>query len=268
MKISFSTLACPDWNWEKIVCEAKRLGYDGIELRGIEREFDLSRLKPFLDENIDNTKKLLQEKNLEICCLDTSCRFHEKENIEKYLTEGMAAVDLAQKLDCKYIRVFGDAIPDKDKEEEMLVQIASSLNILGKYAHGKGVTVLVESHGSFSTGDELLKLMQRTDKEIGVIWDVTNAYVRCSEPTEDTFNKIKSYIKHTHIKDAKGDYPNAKLCMIGEGDLSIKQMINLLKSIGYEGWLSLEWEKAWHPELEEPETVLDVYINHIKKLLD
>lgn len=268
MKVSFTTLACPDWSWEKIVDESHRLGYDGIEIRGIEREMDLSRLKPFSQENIDKTMKVLQEKNLEICCLDTSCKFDNKADNEKYLKEGRAAIDLAQKLNCKFIRVFGNDIPNKNKEEEIIKQIASSLNELGNYAKGKGVTVLVETHGAFSTGDAMLKLLQHiSSKEVEVLWDVTNAYVDFGEPPEVTFNKLSSHIKHTHLKDAKGKHPNAELCMIGKGDLSFGQMINLLKTAGYDGWLSLEWEKMWHPELEEPEIVLDVYINHIRKFL-
>ncbi len=25
---------------------------------------------------------------------------------------------------------------------------------------------------------------------------------------------------------------------------------------GYEGWITVEWEKRWHPEIEEPEVAL------------
>lgn len=41
MKIAFPTLGCPDWNWEDIMVAAKDLGYDGIELRGIEHQMVL-----------------------------------------------------------------------------------------------------------------------------------------------------------------------------------------------------------------------------------
>jgi sugar phosphate isomerase/epimerase len=69
------------------------------------------------------------------------------------------------------------------------------------------------------------------------------------------------------MKDAKGKYPNAELCLFGQGDLSAKEMISLLNTIDYDGWLSLEWEKMWHPELEEPEVSLDVYIKEIKRAM-
>jgi hypothetical protein len=57
MKISFTTLACPDWPWQKIVDQASRLGYDGIEIRGIEGELLVTKCRPFLPENRGATLK-------------------------------------------------------------------------------------------------------------------------------------------------------------------------------------------------------------------
>ena len=56
MKISFSTLACPDFSWTDIYSMAKDLGFGGIELRGLGNEIYSYKAKPFTDENID--KKL------------------------------------------------------------------------------------------------------------------------------------------------------------------------------------------------------------------
>ena len=38
MKLAFSTLGCPNWQWREIFATAKDLGVDGIEIRGIENE--------------------------------------------------------------------------------------------------------------------------------------------------------------------------------------------------------------------------------------
>lgn len=268
MKISFSTLACPKWSFNKIVDEAQKNGYDGIEIRGIEGKMNLIKIEPFLPENLQNTLLLLQEKKIEISCLDTSCSFHIKKNFQKSLKEGKEAIDLAQKLNCRFIRVFGNNIPDPNREEEIISQIASGLSELVDYTEGKNVTVLIENHGEFSQAEKVLKLLKKVNRAgIGVLWDVTNAYTDYGEDIEVTFNGLRNYIRHTHVKDAKGIYPNAELCLIGQGNLSVKKMIGLLKSQGYDGWLSLEWEKMWHPELEEPEVVVPLFINHVKQYL-
>lgn len=268
MRISFSTLACPKWSWEKIITEACNLGYEGIEIRCLEGIMDLGQMKPFFSENIKETLEQLHKRNLEISCLDTSCRFHEKAEFEKFLREGREAIDLAQKLNCKYIRVFGDKIPDKNNEEVMLKQIAAGIDELGNYSRGTGVVVLVETHGSFSTGDSMLKLLKHIySKEVGVLWDLTNAYIDFGEPIAETFNKVSRYIKFVHLKDAKGKHPDTKHCLFGQGDFSIREVVSLLRDVGYDGWLSLEWEKMWFPELEEPEIAVDNYIKQLKKVL-
>ena len=35
---------------------------------------------------------------------------------------------------------------------------------------------------------------------------------------------------------------------------------DLLTANGYQGWISVEWEKHWHPEIEDPELALPQHI--------
>jgi len=268
MKISFTTLSCPDWSWDRIVNEAQRMGYDGLEIRGIEGEMVLSKAEPFLPENIEKTKRMLSEKGLTICCLDTSCVFHSKEEFDKNIKEGKETIDLAEKLQVPYIRVFGNSVPKGSEKKEIMKQIARGLDELGQYAEGKGVTVLLETHGDFTASDDLLEIFQLLDrKNVGILWDIHHPYKASGESMEETYSKLGQYIKHTHIKDSIGPWPNEKLCLVGKGDLPVKECVEILKKNGYDGWLSLEWEKKWHPEIEDPEIALPSYIQFIRDLL-
>ena len=73
MKISFSTLACPDFSWTDIYSMAKDLGFNGIEVRGIGEETNAVKAKPFTAEKVDATAAKLQQLNLEVPCLSTGC---------------------------------------------------------------------------------------------------------------------------------------------------------------------------------------------------
>lgn len=268
MKISFTTLSCPSWSWEKVLDQAKHLGYDGIEIRGIEGEMFLPKARPFLAENIGSTISDLKQKGLKICCLDTSCSFHDPLTFDGAIAEGKASIDLAQKLSVPYIRVFGNNIPDPSKREETICRLAEGLEELGRYAEGKDVYVLIETHGDFSSSDDLSAVLVKTNSPaIGVLWDIHHPYKACGEPMITTYEKLEKYIKHVHIKDSKGTGAHAPLCLVGEGDLPIAESLDILKKNGYEGWLSLEWEKKWHPEIEEPEVAIPAYIKYIKNLL-
>jgi sugar phosphate isomerase/epimerase len=264
MKISFTTLACPNWSWEKIVEEAARLGYDGIEIRGIEREMFLPKCEPFLPENRTNTLKDLESRGLEICCLDTSCVFHDASKFDSSVEEGKATIDLAEALGVPYIRIFGDAIPDQSRREQTIAQVARGAAELSRYAEGKGVKVLMETHGDFADSNAMLAVIDAVDSEaFGVLWDINNPYkYEPGETMKDTYDKLGRYIQHTHIKDTIGR-GSEKITLAGEGDVPIAECITILRNNGYDGWLSFEWEKRWHPDIEEPEVALPQFIRYM-----
>ena len=268
MKISFSTLSCPKWSWTKVIDEASRMGYDGIEVRGIQDELYLPNLKPFMPENLDNTLKDLKERDLKICCLGTSCIFHDDNRFDTSLKEGIATIDLAKDMGVPFIRVFGDEIPDIEKKDETVKQVAKGIEQLGRYAENKGVMVLQETHGDFSNSDYLLEVLEKTSSPaIGVIWDIANPFGGNKESIYDTYRKLSKYIKHTHIKDINVSGKGIQIRIPGKGDIPIEDVVSLLKQKGYEGWLSFEWEKRWHPDIENPEIALPYYIKYIKKFL-
>jgi sugar phosphate isomerase/epimerase len=53
---------------------------------------------------------------------------------------------------------------------------------------------------------------------------------------------------------------------VGDGELPIAKLYAALKSIGYDGWFTLEWEKRWHPEIEEPEVAIPAFAKFIRAL--
>ena len=61
-------------------------------------------------------------------------------------------------------------------------------------------------------------------------------------------------MKHTHVKDARpGSGPQWDLLLLGEGEVPAREVIELLAAKGYQGYLSVEWEKKWQPQLADPE---------------
>jgi hypothetical protein len=45
-------------------------------------------------------------------------------------------------------------------------------------------------------------------------------------------------------------------------------MRDLLIVGGYRGWSSVEWEKRWHPEIEEPEVALPQHLKLLSSWLE
>src|SRR5689334_7924618 len=84
LKLSFSTLGCPDWTFEKIVSFAADNSYSGIEVRGIERQMDLTKCKEFNNpENISITMSMMKSKGLRFVDLGSSAEMHHIDATER-----------------------------------------------------------------------------------------------------------------------------------------------------------------------------------------
>lgn len=263
--LAFTTLACPDWSWEQAVQKAVEYGYQGLELRGVEGEMDLTKAAPFTGGRLSATKRELRDRNLAIPCLDTSCRFDQATELEHSIDEGKRHIDLANELEAPFIRVFGDRISDNDSRDKVIGQVVGGLLTLAQYAEGTGVQVLLESHGDFARIENLLDVLRAVDHpHAGVLWDVHHPYRFFSEPLADTYKKLKSRIRHVHLKNSVAVDGGVRYSLMSQGDVPVVEVLQLLSSGGYDGWLSFEWEKRWHPEIEEPDVALPDFVRVLR----
>ena len=261
--LSFSSLGCPDWNFDQIVKFAVENQYGGIELRGIQRELDLTKCKEFSSAaSRSATIKLMKENGLNFVGLGSSATMHFDDLLlrKKNLDEGRSFIDLAQEIGCANIRVFPNLLPkDKDKDATMEL-IVKGLMELGDHAKGSSVNVLMETHGDLVKIDDVEKIMQQAKHEhVGLVWDVTNMWTLTKEPPAQAYERLKKYIRHTHIKDAKMVDGKLQYTYLGKGEVPIFEAIDALIKGGYKGFYSFEWEKLWHPELGDPALALADY---------
>jgi glucosamine-6-phosphate deaminase len=93
------------------------------------------------------------------------------------------------------------------------------------------------------------------------VWDAANAF-ECGEEPEDGLRLLRGRIGHVHLKDVlKGATPPGKPTLPGHGDFRPARVLSLLRAEGYDRWVSFEWEKKWHPEIEEPEAALPHFLS-------
>lgn len=265
MKLAFSTLGCPQWKLDQIIAVARESGYDGVEWRGYQEEMELPRASIFAAGAREETRQRFREAGLEFPCLASSVRLsnltpearqREREALKAY-------AELAAFLDCRLVRVFGGNLPSDQSREAMLPGMAELLRELGEIAAGFGITVVVETHDDFSTGAQVAELLRQAEHpSVGALWDLHHPY-RQGEAPESTAQLLAPYLRHTHVKDSR----DGRYCLMGEGDVPLARMLGLLREHGFDGWISVEWEKRWHPEIAEPEEAFPQYARRLRELL-
>jgi sugar phosphate isomerase/epimerase len=256
LPISFSTLGCPAWDWPRVLDFARTHGYAGVELRGIGKEMDLPLLPEFQPGRIAQTRAELAAHGLAVPCLGASTNLHETEPAkhEAGLADARRFIELAQALGAPYVRVFGNKYVAGVPREATLAHIAAGLRTLGDYATEHNVVVLIESHGDFTDSPTLLELMQRADSPgAAILWDAHHTFVQSKEAPETTVRQLGRYIRHVHLKDSVPAEKDRRYVLTGTGEVPVAAQIAALAGIGYRGFYCFEWEKRWHPEIEEPE---------------
>jgi sugar phosphate isomerase/epimerase len=139
----------------------------------------------------------------------------------------------------------------------MLDHIAGGLRELGTYAHDRGVTVLIESHGGFTDSPTLADLMARASSPgVAILWDAHHTFASSHEAPEDTVRQLGKWIRHTHLKDSVPAGNDRRYVLTGTGDVPVRRQVEALAKSGYTGYYSFEWEKRWHPEIEASDVAI------------
>lgn len=287
MQISFSTLACPDSSWRDILTHGPAFGYDGVEVRLLERETDLLQRPEFQSSQLAARRRELHDAGFRVAGLASSVRFDDPDAAERarQVETGRAYLDLAAELGAEFVRVFGDVVPPAgDARRPAAIQhVADGLQALGDYAEPLGLAVLMETHGDFSDSHLVAETLSKmASPAVGVLWDTHHPWRFQGEPLAESFQRMQPWIQQdTHWKDSVSQsrgrmseesqtaataahslmsgHRHADYVLFGGGEFPIADCLRLLLAAGYDGWFCYEWEHAWHPEIEPPELALPLF---------
>jgi fatty-acyl-CoA synthase len=265
MKIAFSTLGCPDFSWSDIYSMAKDFGFDGIEIRGLGNDIFAVNAQPFTENQLPKTIKKLKDLRIEIPCLSSGCCLRFADKAEENYTYLVQYINLAKKLGTPYVRVLADLDPQPNGEVDDKI-VLDALKRLIPVAAENGVTLLIETNGVYSDTSRLASLLNRAKSDsVAVLWDMHHTYRFANESPEKTVQNLGAYIKYVHVKDSIFEDGALTYQMMGDGDLPIDNMMLALRSINYEGYISLEWVKRWASELSDAGVVFPQFANFMSR---
>lgn len=270
MKLAFSTLGCPHWELERIVQAAQDYGYAAIELRAIGGDLDLLKRPEFQPGTVARTRRWLADQAVAICCLDTSCTFDSPDAGERRRQVEVAVryAALADALKAPLIRIFPDKIPTGATRNETRDHIVSGLCAVAERAP-RGVRVALETHGDFARGQLAAEIIRLADHpNVTLIWDVANS-LAAGDSIAEAASQVGPHLAHVHLRDARAAMGQEHWLPVlaGHGAVSFAAVVKSLRQLAYDGYVSFEWEKYWHPEIEEPEIAIPDFARAMKAIL-
>ena len=262
MKLSFSTKGWQRLGWQRLYELARDVKLAGMEIHD---PFDPVMQERVLDtQNVPISRRQLQEAGLCIACVDLPVDLSNPDG--DFLQKLDRAITAAVNMRTSHIRIHTLAASTGDTVPEAMMTLLGEC--LAK-AERANVTLLLETAGMFSdTG--LLKNTLDTfaSDHLAALWDMHNTFFGAKEAPQTTIEHLGAYVRHVHIKDAvptrDGDHD---YCLIGNGELPTQDMMRALRSVNYDGFVSLEWSPDWLPDIDDPEIIFSHFV-HVMSRFD
>ena len=214
--------------------------------------------------------------NLEIACLASSIMVSGNRRADKQSAEDCQRfIDTAAEAGCGLVKVFDSQVTPGSLFDPTRIgnrsrssaglELGDWLLPLGDYAAQRDVMIVVENALSFRSAKEMWLILDRLQHpSIACCWDVFNAALIGERPYLSV-PTLNSKIQYVQLKDAKLGPLGASLCKLGEGDVPVQNFLTRLMGIGYGGYATFEWEKAWLANIAEPEEILPDAIKKMRE---
>ncbi|MCR5207518.1 MAG: AMP-binding protein [Eubacterium sp.] len=262
MKLSFSTKGWHGISFDEFCETAGDLGFKGIELHNIHNRLFTERDGAFHDYAANATLRRLFEKKLEIACIDTICDLSDADSAEATMKEVEACINIAVNLHIPYIRVRAE----QEKTDERFDFVSSMLEKIVSLAEEKGIVILIETKGMFADTAALRTILENfASDSLAALWNVSAAYQTRGETPDEIITNLGAYVKHVQLTDSRKSENGVEYCLIGEGELPLKDIMLALRSVNFDGYISLVWDPEWCPELDDMEIIFSHFVNYMKQ---
>ena len=213
-------------------------GFKNVELCAV-RGWTEHIMPDMSDAELDRVQKKMDDLGINGVALGGHCNLLDEERLEDFKKN----IELAHRFGMKYIITstgeahFGEE--EGNPDDILIANIKTLVRILEKY----DMTMALETHGTYGTGESLYRLTRGVDSpRVGINYDTANVvFWGGSSPMED-IKTCWEDVKFVHLKDKVGWNNDWNLPAVGKGELPLKEFMEYMDSVGYEGIYSVEVE--------------------------
>ncbi|MBR0414677.1 MAG: AMP-binding protein [Clostridia bacterium] len=266
MKLSFSTKGWYGVDFDAFCDTAVDLGFKGIELHNINNRLFTEKDGAFQEYTAMATRRKLYEKKLQIPCMDAICDLCDTARESENLAEITKCLEIAENLKIPYVRVRAHAAK---KTEENFAAVSDMLEKILPLAQSKNVVILVETKGMFADTAVLRDLLENfASDSLAALWNLSEAYQTVGEKPHEVIKNLGAYVKHVQVSDTRKVGDTVEHCLIGEGELPLKDVMLALRSVNFDGFISLVWDPKWCEEIDDMEIIFSHFVNFMKQYND
>jgi len=246
---------------EDLFEQAAQIGFDGVEL-DIRADW---REEPVMSaEGRAEIKRLSEETGVEVpsLCIGALWKFSpaatDRETLESSREIIGAAIEAAADLGAGWILVPVTPSDEEILHEECQRRWIEEMQMAVPLARAAGVVLCLENvgRGCGKSAQDLLGLVEGiASRFVRTYYDVGNACAFGHDAVEE-IRALADVIGVVHIKDRDAD-------LLGEGIVDIPGCVDVLREVGYDGWLILET-----PATDDPLEAGNYNLRYLRDVVD
>lgn len=266
MKLGVFTVSTPDWDPLDTLEELAAIGYDGVEWRVTQDTGDTSnptfwsgnRCSMSAEDIIERAEELklvAQKFEIEMPSLGAYISCDDLEQVDLHLKACAA-------LGARNVRVGPGGYDNNGKYWDRFSQLRETYAKIAKMAASYGVRALIETHmGQMGpTVHKARAILEGLDPAaVGIMWDPGNQVLEGREVPRMAVEIAGEYLGEVHVKNLRwipGEMKDGRRewscasCPLREGIVDWPAYIQVLKDVGYDGWLFFEDFSTEQPTVE------------------
>lgn len=271
MKIAGHTMGTPEYTVTEAIKLFHDIGIDGAEIV-VQDGYRSGISTACTKEELDEIKSCAEANSIEICCLTPYNSFFnalDEEKRQAEIKDIETVIDACEYVGAHFIRIYGGNLPagDNYRIPERRAKLVESMRYLGEKAAAKNVILVIENHFNtmcVSAKDSYCVIKEINHPNVKILYDQANLSFTENEGYEEAIAIQQDEVAYMHVKDLvfkKGvpfasdevSHPeeskrNVYTRIVGEGVIAWPEILKLVKAHGYDGWLSMEYERRWHPD--------------------
>lgn len=271
MNIAGHTMGTPEYTLEEALRLFSRIGLEGAELV-VQDGYPCGLPERAGQPLLRDLRSLADDLGIRVIALTPYVsRFNDPSALvrKEEIGKALRVIDYARELGAEYIRIYGGNFSsgEEDRGGRMRRHLVESMRILAEAAGSAGVFLAIENHFNtmtVSAKESIAISSEIGSPSVGILYDQANLTFTGNEPYEEAIDLQIGKILYTHVKDfdflqgkefssSDVSHPaeeerNVVTRIVGRGCLDWPGILKLLDRRGYTGWLSLEYERRWHPK--------------------
>ncbi len=255
MKLSYSIKNWKGMDWAALTEAAVETGISGVEMYDVKSSVFEGKGSPTNPELASVTRRRLVNSGISVPSIDTYSDFTDS----TFMAEFTECVEVAVNLGIPSVSIHTGNADFKSAVDA----ITTMLEIVD----GRKVCILVETAGAYANTGKLRDLLNEfaDDNRVAANWNMAETASAAGEDAEETITNLGAYVHLVHIHDYRKADGTVMPELMGDGDLPVQDMMNALRSVNYDGFISLVWNPDWMPEISDIEIILTHYVNFMRK---